>query len=157
MFRRTALAVTAGALALGGAALLVPSPADAASPDAVVAAADKGGHRLLTPEQRQVLRTAGHLSVTKQTRKHGTVTVLVQRGEVTSVSPTSISLTSKDGFSHSYVISDKTKVREQRRTVKLTDVIVGQRAMVIALQTKDGDVARRISCLRAAAPPAAER
>lgn len=155
-FRRTALAVTAGALALGGTALLVPSPAGASSTEGIVASAgaapdSQGRHRLLTPAQRRELRSTGHLIVTKHTRKHGTLTVLVQRGEVTAVSPTSISLTSKDGYPHTYVISDKTKVREQGQTVALSEVKVGERAMVIALQTKDGDVARRISCLRPAA------
>jgi hypothetical protein len=154
MFRRTALLVTTGALALGGVAVLVPSGASADQVTSQVAnqLGDQGNGRarLLTPAQRRELRTTGHLTVTKHTRKHGTITVLVQRGEVTALSPTSISLTSKDGWSHTYVITDKTKVREQGETVDLSDVKVGERAMVVALKTKNGDVARRISCLRPA-------
>ena len=164
MSRRTAVAaVLSGAVALGGVAVLVPHGASAAATGSALVqqadAAARGGHaRLLTQAQRTELRTTGHLSLTKKTKKHGTVTVLVQRGEVTALSPTSISLKSKDGFSHSYAITDKTKVRERGQTVDLGDVKVGERAMVVALQTKQGDVARRIGCLRpgkAAANPAA--
>jgi hypothetical protein len=149
MLRRTALAVTAGAVALGGAALLVPTAADASSPEAVVSAAQHG-RRLLTPPERRELRSTGHVTVTRHTPKHGTVTVLVQRGEVTALSPTSISLKSKDGYTHSYVITAATKVREKGQPVQLSDLRVGERAMVVALHGAQGDVARRIGCLRPA-------
>ncbi len=154
MSRRTAVcSVLAGAVALGGVALLVPTGASAAATGSALVqqadAAAQGGHaRLLTPAQRTQLRTTGHLSLTKKTKKHGTVTVLVQRGDVTAMSPTSISLKSKDGFSHSYAITDRTKVKERGQTVDLADEKVGERAMVVALQTAKGDVARRISCVR---------
>ena len=147
---KTAAAVTAGALALGGVALLVPHPASASSPEAVVAAADSTHSRLITPEQRRQLRTTGHIVISKHTRKHGTVTVLVQRGTVDAVTPSSITLTSKDGYVHSYAITPKTKVREKGQPVALSELKTGERAMVIALRTKDGDNARRISCLRSA-------
>jgi hypothetical protein len=163
MIRRTASVVAAGALALGGVALLVPTSASAQQDAAgfsntvadQVGAQGNGRARLLTPAQRRELRTTGHLTVTKHTPKHGTITVIVQRGEVTAISPTSISLKSKDGWSHTYVITDKTKVRERRQPVDLSELKVGERAMVVALQTKSGDVARRIGCLREAPAPAA--
>lgn len=162
MIRRTAAVVASGALALGGVALLVPTSAsaqqDATSFSSTVAdqLGDQGNGRarLLNPAQRRELRTTGHLTVTKHTPKHGTITVLVQRGEVTAISPTSISLRSKDGWSHTYVITDKTKVREHRQPVELSELTVGERAMVVALVTKQGDVARRIGCLQPAAASA---
>lgn len=165
MLRRTALAATvaSGALAIGGVALVIPTGASAASPDSVVdsavAAVDPspdGGSarpahkRLLTDAERAQLRSTGHVSITRQTRKHGTVTVVVQRGEVMAITPTSIRLRSKDGFAHSYAITPKTKVREKGQPVDLSDLKVGERAMVVALQTTNGDVARRISCIRSA-------
>ena len=155
MFRRTAALVTTGALALGGVALLVPHPADASQTADQVAnqLGDQGNGRarLLTPAQRQELRSTGHITLTKHTKRHGDITILVQRGEVTAISATSISLRSKDGYSHTYVITDRTKVREHRQPVDLSDLKVGERAMVIAIQTPNGDVARRISCIRQAA------
>ena len=162
MLRRTAALVTSGALALGGVALLVPRPASATqTADQVAAQADPGQQgqqgraRLLTPELRQQLRQTGHITLTRHTRRFGNVTVLVQRGVVTAVSPTSISLRSKDGYEHTYVVTSRTKVRERRQPVPLSDLTVGERAMVVALQTAQGDVARRISCLRPAASGAA--
>jgi hypothetical protein len=150
MLRRTAALVTTGALALGGVALLVPQPASAQQ-DVTAQVAAPGKGKLLTPAQRQQLRSTGHVTVTRHTPKHGTVTVLVQRGTVTALSATSITLRSKDGYAHSYAITPKTKVREQRQDVKLSDLKAGERAMVVALHTAKGDVARRISCIRAAA------
>lgn len=144
---RTALAVTAAAVAVSGAALLVPHPADAATQ--LVASADSPQQKLLTDAQRRQLRTTGHVTVTRATKHRGTVTVLVQRGKVDAVTPTSITLTSKDGYHHTYAITPQTKVRERRQPVDLGDLKVGERAMVVALHTGAGDTARRISCLRA--------
>lgn len=160
MSRRTVFALLAvGALTAGGAALLAPSPASASPEQAVSAVAAAVGAdggtahpgRRLTPAQRHELRSTGHLTLTVHTRKHGTVTVLVQRGEVTALSPSSISLTSKDGYAHGYTVSPKTKVREKGQPESYADLTVGERVMVVAVQTKDGDVARRIGCLRPAA------
>ena len=159
---RTRLAITAAATAfaagaVGTALLAAPSPTSSAgtSTDAVLAAAEtdtttaadgpmRKHKRLLTQEQRQQLRTTGHLTVTKDTKKHGTITLAIQLGEVTAVSPTSITLTSKDGYTHSYSITDKTKVRMRRQPADLSDVTVGAKAAVIALVTPGGDNARRI-------------
>jgi hypothetical protein len=148
MFRRTAALVASGAVALGGVALLVPHPASAA--DQVVAAvgdqaAGQGHGRLLDRAQRRELRQTGHLTVTRDTKKHGTVTVLVQVGDITAVSPTSVSLKSKDGFTHSYTLTDKTKIKQKGETVTLSGVKVGQKTLVVALHTKDGDNARRLA------------
>ena len=154
MNRRTVTAVIAsGALGLGGVALLAPQPASAADQAVSAVSASVDGpqsavrHRLLNPAQRKELRSTGHLTLTVHTKKHGTVTVIVQRGEVTALSPTSISLRSKDGWTHTYVVTDRTKVREHRQPVDYSELSVGEKAMVIAVQTDKGDVARRIGCL----------
>lgn len=143
MLRRTAALATAGALALGGVALLVPTSASA-TPDTAVrvsAAADKGnGGKLLKPKERRELRQTGHTTVTRETKKHGTVTVQVQRGDVTAVSPTSLTLKSKDGYTHTYAITDKTKVKSQKATASISGVTVGAKAQVIAVK----DQARRV-------------
>jgi hypothetical protein len=153
----------ATAVAAGGAvALLAPTPAGAApsTVDGVISAmsseselgepkADgrallKHHKRLLTREQRRELRTTGHLTVTKDTKKHGTVTVAIQLGEVTAVSPTSVTVKSRDGYVHSYAINDKTKVRVRRAPAAVDDLSVGMKAAVLALVTADGDQARRV-------------
>ena len=146
---RTALLATAGALALTATGLaaggLGTANADPTRPAANSTAAPARG---LTPQQRATLRSIGHLSLVRQTRKHGDVTVLVQRGMIEAVGATSITLRSKDGYQHSYVISAVTKVRERRQPVAVGALHTGERAMVVAVTTPHGDVARRIACLR---------
>lgn len=142
MLRRTAALATAGALALGGVALLVPSTASATQ-ESVAAQAERG--KLLKPAERRELRQSGHATVTRETKKHGTVTVQVQRGVVTGVSPTSITVKSKDGYEHSYALTGKTKVRSNKATVAAaSDLKVGAKAQVIAVK----DEARRIRFLK---------
>ena len=154
MRTRLALITAATAVAAGGAvAVLVPTSASA-TPDRVVDAAvaevgstapAMGKHRrLLTKEQRHELRATGHLTFSRDTAKHGTVTLAVQLGVVTAVSPTSISLRSKDGYLHSYVVGDRTKVRVRRQPADIGAVVVGAKAAVVALVASDGDQARRV-------------
>lgn len=147
MLRRTAALATASAVALGGIALLVPTSASAVDSSVAAVDQDKG----VRPAQRRELRQTGHTTITRETKKHGTVTVQVQRGEVTAVSPTSITLRSKDGYTHSYLVTDKTKVKSQRATVELSGLKVGARAQVVAVQ----DEARRIRFLKLVAGPRA--
>lgn len=159
---RTRLVITAAATAFAAGAaatalLAAPTtPSTAAGAGVMLSAAetemttvaDPAAHglrkRLLTPEQRQQLRTTGHLTVTKQTKKHGTVTIAIQLGEVSGITPTSITVTSKDGYTHSYAITDQTKVRVHRRAADVSELTVGAKAAVIALSTPSGDTARRI-------------
>lgn len=103
-------------------------------------------HRLCVDGGAGRLRSTGHLEIVRQTKRRGAVTILVQRGEITALSAASISLKSKDGFAHTYVIGAKTKVRERREPVAIADLKVGERAMVIARRTDAGDVVQRVSC-----------
>lgn len=154
MFRRTAALVASGAVALGGVALLVPHPASAAEQVVTslgVQAQGKGHGKLLDRAQRRELGQSGHVTISRDTKKHGTVTVLVQAGDVTAVSPTSVTLRSKDGYTHSYTLTAQTKVREKGAKVALSAVKVGQKALAVALQTKDGDNARRLVLRQVAA------
>lgn len=158
MSTRLAVLTVAAAISAGGAvAVLVPTTADATAPtaDSVVSAlqADSGvaapemgrrHKRLLTPEQRQQLRQSGHLVLTKDTKRFGTITIAVQLGEVSDITATSITLTSKDGYSHTYAITDKTKVRVRRQPAAVSDIALHSKAAVIALVTPTGDNARRI-------------
>jgi hypothetical protein len=156
MLRRSAAVIVSGAIALGGAALLVPHPASAAD-KAVASVGDqaegKGHGKLLTPADRRTLRKDGHVTITRDTKKRGTVTVLLQLGKITAISPTSVSLMSKDGYTHSYVLTDKTKIKEKRATVPLSEVKVGQKALIVAVQGDTGDNARRL-VVRQGAPVA---
>jgi hypothetical protein len=83
---------------------------------------------------------------------HGEVTlagephrvIVFQRGGVEKVSRTSLTVKSNDGFVDSYVLSDDTKVRENRNEAKLSDIDTSDRVLVVA--TKDDSTlnARRV-------------
>jgi hypothetical protein len=65
--------------------------------------------------------------------KGGTPTnVAEQRGTVKTVSSTAITLTSKDGFSHTYVVDPSTRVRVDGKKGSITGVKTGQDATVLA-------------------------
>jgi len=65
--------------------------------------------------------------------KGGTPTnVAEQRGTVNTVSSTAITLTSKDGFSHTYVVDPSTRVRVDGKKGSITGVKTGQDATVLA-------------------------
>ena len=152
MLHRKALALTVGSLVLAGGALLVPSVAVASSSAGSSAAQPSGHarHRLLTPAQRRELRHTGHVTTSKA-HKHQTVAILVQRGVILAVTPTSIWLSSKDGFTHSYAITPKTRVLKHGKAGSASHLFVGEQAIVLAVRTGRGDVARRITGLRNAA------
>jgi hypothetical protein len=65
--------------------------------------------------------------------KGGTpMNVAEQRGTVNAVSSTSITLTSKDGFSHTYVVDSSTRVRVDGKKGAISGVKTGQEAAVLA-------------------------
>ena len=152
---RTAVAATAG-LAVLTAGGVVAGSSVAASASTPASPPTARHHRLLDPQQRAELRRTGHVTVVRHTRRQGDVTVLVQRGVITAVSPTSISLQSRDGYPHTYVLGDRTRIVEKRARVTVADLHVGERAMVIAVRGTAGDLARSVSCLRPAGPHPSE-
>ncbi len=89
---------------------------------------------------------AGRLAKLRGRMLHGQFTVLgkdskpvqvaEQRGTVDAVSPTSITLTSKDGFKQTYVVTADTKVRVDGQKSTIDQVKAGQNAGVLA--TVDG-------------------
>ncbi len=65
--------------------------------------------------------------------KGGTPMVVAeQRGTVNAVTSTSITLTSKDGFNHTYVVGPSTKVRVDGQKGSISGVKTGQDASVLA-------------------------
>ena len=77
--------------------------------------------------------------------KGGTpVNVAEQRGMVNAVSSTSITLTSKDGFSHSYVVDPNTRVRVDGKKGAITGVKTGQQATVLAKVSGNTETAQLV-------------
>jgi hypothetical protein len=149
--KHAAAAIGAAVLVIATAGVATAASGPAAAGRVAKSAAARPG-RLMSAEQRTRLQTDGHVEIVKHTRRRGDVTIEVQRGEVTAVTATSITLRSKDGFTHTYTVTSRTKVRERGSQIAIGDLSVGARAMVVAVRTKDGDIARRIACVNVSAP-----
>jgi hypothetical protein len=92
------------------------------------AAAGKGRAGRLGKLQGRLL----HGEFTVEGKDGKPVNVAEQRGTVNAVSPTSITLTSKDGFSRTYVVDSNTRVRVDGKKGTISGVKTGQQAAVVA-------------------------
>ena len=81
--------------------------------------------------RRGLLAHLEHGQLTLQTKK-GDRTVDLQRGTVSSVSPTSISVTSPDRFAGVYTVDSSTKVRTRAGLVSISSVHQGDKVFVVA-------------------------
>lgn len=154
MMKRTKVALVAGTAALalagigGGVAFATgsgsaaPSPrittaASVTSSDAPSAARPKG------KRFRNVLARTEHGEVTLRS-KTGDKVFDLQRGVVTTVSSTSVTVKSKDGFTATYTVGSGTKVRKQKQASAIADVHTGDRVGVLALHSGSTDTLRRL-------------
>jgi hypothetical protein len=74
----------------------------------------------------------------------GVKTIVVQRGTVTEISSTSMTVKSADGFTLTWAISDQTRVIKDRKLAKPTDVAVGTEIGVSGSRETSGVIARMI-------------
>ena len=94
-------------------------------------------------KHRGLLARAEHGSVTVRT-KTGTEVIDLQRGQVTAVSPTSISVRSQDGFSATYVVTSTTKVRKTGQQSAIGNVADGDSVVIEAVHSGTTDTAQHI-------------
>jgi hypothetical protein len=86
---------------------------------------------------RRLLRGNGlHGEVTVQGRK-GVRTIAAQRGTVTAVTATAVTVKSADGFTATWTFGDKLRVRQDRRDAERSAVRAGVEVAVAG--TRDGD------------------
>jgi len=76
--------------------------------------------------------------------EEGTKTVVVQRGEVTAITATSVTVKSNDGFTLTWTFSDQLRVFEHRKQIQSSAVAVGARVGVAGAKEADNPVARLI-------------
>ncbi|NUP75617.1 MAG: hypothetical protein HOQ07_13375, partial [Sinomonas sp.] len=118
-----------------------PSPAPSASASA------EPGHHVGKPGAGQGAETLhGQMTVKKA---DGTIqTVFVQRGTVTDVSDTKVTVKSEDGFTQSYTLNGSTMFHSQAQprgaAIKSGDVAKGDTIMVRAVQSGSDYVAEQI-------------
>ncbi|SDY16228.1 hypothetical protein SAMN05444365_101886 [Micromonospora pattaloongensis] len=154
--RESAVEVMAAMGAEGQALVALGFDADDVAPDAEPVAAPAGSPsaeprkgergeaaRKRHPARVLLRRNTLHGEAVVQT-KDGTKTVAVQRGTVTAIDGTTITVRSTDGFTLTWTFGDKLRVVERRAEVQPDRVAVG--TVVGVAGTKDGDrgVARLI-------------
>jgi hypothetical protein len=94
---------------------------------------------------RRQLRFIGralHGEVTLAGEEHRVI--VFQRGAVETVDETSLTVTSNDGFVETYVLSDDTKVRENREDAAVSDIDSDDRVLVVADKQDSTLNARRV-------------
>jgi ABC-type transport system substrate-binding protein len=94
------------------------------------------GQRARHPRLRYAFRNTLHAEAVVKTDE-GTKTVVAQRGTVTAVDATSVTVKSSDGFTLTWKIADSTKVIVNRAKADLSAITVGTE--IGAAGAKDGD------------------
>jgi hypothetical protein len=107
-----------------------PSASDSASPGG--RGKGHGGVR------RYLRKNTLHGEFTVQTR-NGVKTIVVQRGTITAMTSTSISVKSTDGFTATWTFGDKLRIVQDKKKVEATALKTG--AEVGVAGTKDGTAA----------------
>jgi hypothetical protein len=85
-----------------------------------------------------------HGQVTVRT-KTGDQVLDIQHGQVTSISATSVTVRSKDGFTATYGVSGTSTVRVQKKVSTIANVHTGDQVAVAALHSGNTDTIRRIA------------
>ncbi|HZM83042.1 MAG TPA: hypothetical protein VFC19_45580 [Candidatus Limnocylindrales bacterium] len=88
------------------------------------------------PQKVLLGRNVLHGEAVVQT-KEGNVTVVVQRGEVTAISSTSVTVKSTDGFTITWGFHPELRVIERRTTIQPTEIKAG--AQIALAGPKSGD------------------
>jgi hypothetical protein len=95
------------------------------------------------PARRLLRKNTMHGEVTVLTRQ-GVKTVAAQRGAVTAVTPTSVTVKSTDGFTATWTFADKLVVRQDRRPAERAAVVVGAQVGVAGPKTGAARTARLV-------------
>ena len=159
--RRTLLAVgITGALALAGCGVGGGTPTAAAADisDEAVALQQVGFETGLADDastgtgeaprktlRKYLRRNTLHGEVAIQTRHDGVKTVVVQRGVITSVTGTGLTLKSSDGFTLTWTFGDRLRVVQDRKAVERSALKAGQQIGVAGTKEGDASSARLIA------------
>lgn len=139
----TGVAFAGSSPAAGPASLAAPATSPTSSPGATPPGKDgkagKDGRTHGRGHWPRVSARTLHGELVVRGKDDKPVTVLVQRGSVTAVSATSVTLRSTDGFVGSYTVGSTSQVRVDGKKAALSGVRAGQDAWVTA--SRDGSTA----------------
>jgi hypothetical protein len=135
----SALVATAESEALAAMGI-EPDDLAAAQPSAPPSKKGWEGRR---PQKVLLHRNVLHGEAVVQT-KEGNVTVMVQRGEVTAISSTSVTVKSTDGFTMTWSFHPELRVIERRATIQAGEIKAGAQVAVAGPKNDDKPQARLI-------------
>lgn len=140
--------IAAGEPAFGGAKI-AGNAAAAAAPDASSAPNASKAPKGQDWRKRRLLRVALahnvlHGEAVVQTKDGQTITVVVQRGTITEITDSSVTVKSTDGFTLTWRYADNLRVVEKRQTIQPSEVKVGMRIGVAGAKDGSSDIARFI-------------
>ncbi|MFB4304694.1 DUF5666 domain-containing protein [Actinomadura sp. GTD37] len=145
--RTKTIVAGAGAAGLLGLGLYVAVPASAAdpspSPSASARPGHPGGHGKGHPHRGPRAFRGVHGEATVQ-RKDGFHLAAWQRGEITSVSATGVTVRSADGVSWTWTADGKTRVRKDREKSALKNLANGDQVVVAGERSGNTRTARLI-------------
>lgn len=105
---------------------------------------DKAGKTRRHPGVRRFLKkNTLHGELTLQGR-NGVKTVVVQRGTVTAVAATTVTVKSADGFTQSWTFGDKLRVVQDRKTATTASIKNGAEIGIAGAKDGDRNVARLV-------------
>ncbi len=123
---------------------LAPAEAGTPAPNASATAGTRAGNgRHLRRDRLFLRKNTLHGEVVVKTRD-GNKTVDVQRGAVTAVTGTSVTVKSSDGFTLTWTTNDKTRVAQNKAKVALSAVKVGENIGIAGLKDGNTTTARLI-------------
>ena len=147
MVKRTKTVIAGGALALAlagtgaGIALAQTTTTPAAPSTSTGSGAHAGKDH--AGKHHAGLKAVEHGELTVHT-KTGDKVVDVQRGVITAVDATSVTVKSTDGYSATYTLDPATKVHKDKKAATAGDVAVNDRVRLEATKTATSDTVTRI-------------
>ncbi len=157
MMKRTKMTLAAGVAALalagigGGVAFAsgdsTPGTPSAGTVNATVAASTTPAAH--PRKARGLWSRVEHGEATVHTKK-GDETVDAQRGQVTAVGATSVTVRSTDGFTATYAVGGTSKIRADKQGSTIANVHTGDRVSVIAVRSGNTATVRRLADVGAA-------
>jgi hypothetical protein len=123
------------------------SPAAPVSPTASPAA----GAAKARPIRNAILAGTVRADLTVVKRDGSTVLLHYERGQVTALTPTSITIQGRDGKGATFTVTAETRVRSNGKRIAFSDLKVGDRAMVLGTSKDGAYTAVLIRCVQPAA------
>jgi len=140
-------AATLGVGAIAGVAYAATSTATTTSTGAAVgdtshAKAKAGKGKAHKGKAGAIARRTVHGEFVVKGKDGKYVTTDAQRGSITAVSPTSVTVRSADGFTATYAVNADTKIRKDGKDAAIGTVKVGDPVVVLAVKDPAGKTAR---------------